>query len=265
MLLTMATHDTPENNRTWMTRRTLESMRETVDFSKHTLMVSDNGSVQETHRLYQEFADIITYVEYNGENIGTANALNKLWRFFARVQTRHCYNGVVCKIDNDVVWHTHNWAEQMEEVFKRDPNIGIVGLKRKDLWERPDHPDPHYRSTLRMLSHKAGQRWLVVEECNHIMGTCQAYSSALFDRIGYLYQMDGLYGFDDSLASVRAHVAGYKTVFLLGIEIDHIDPGGTAYNDWKHKYTGERLEQFRKVEQEYLSGKRDIYYHGGFH
>jgi len=150
----------------------------------------------------------------------------------------------------------------MTEVFERDPTIGICGLKRKDLEEHPAHHSPWYRSTLRMLPHKTGQRWLVVEECNHIMGTCQAYSRALFERIGYLYQ-PSLYGLDDSLASYRAHLAGYKTVFLHGVEIDHIDPGGTEFTEWKKRHAGEWFPTYERIKAEYNEGTRDLYYDGG--
>jgi len=232
-------------------------MSETVDFGKHVLMISDNGSCEATQETYRDYAHIISHIEFNGENIGTANALNKLWRYFQPYQT------ALCKIDNDVNWFQSGWVDQMEEVFERDPNIGICGLKRKDLAERPDHPERWARSKLRMLPHENGQRWLVVEEVNHVMGTCQAYSAALFERIGYLWQ-PGLYGLDDSLASFRAHLAGYKTVFLHGIEIDHIDPGGTPYTDWKQRYAGECWEEFERAKAEYKTGERDIYYDGGF-
>jgi len=255
----MATHDTVDNGRTEMTRQTLESLKETVDFTRHQLMISDNGSCEATHALYERHHDIISKIVFNGENIGTANALNRLWRDFT---PRH---GAVCKIDNDVRWYVKDWPDMMQEVFHRDPTIGIIGLKRKDLWEYPDHPDAFFRSALRMLPHKDGERWLIVEEVQHVMGTCQAYSYPLFTRIGYLYQF-GQYGLDDTIASYRAHLAGYKTAFLhIAVEIDHLDPGGTPYTDWKREqaglYVGDPLNQ---LKERLRTGKSSIYYDGGF-
>jgi predicted RecA/RadA family phage recombinase len=61
-------------------------------------------------------------------------------------------------------------------------------LKRKDCWEHPEHEQPDLRSTLFMLPHQSGERWIVGERVFHVMGTCQMYNSAFLDKIGYLYQ-----------------------------------------------------------------------------
>jgi len=98
-----------------------------------------------------------------------------------------------------------------------------------------------------------------VEYVNHVMGTCQMYSPELRAKIGYLYQ-PRLYGFDDSLAAIRCHVAGFKNAFLPHIEIDHIDPGGTAYQDWKHKVSGEDMAEYNRLKHGYQTGQIPIYY-----
>jgi len=260
-LITMAAFDTEENKRAELTRRTIASLLETVDWSRHRLIISDNGSCQKTLDQYWGIHSARSrpstiQVIRNDSNIGTARAINKAW-------TQRLPDEVAVKIDNDVLVHYPGWLDEIEEVFRRDPQIGICGLKRKDLEERPDHPNHWYTSKLRMLSHNAGQPWLVVEEVNHVMGTCQAYSPLLLKKIGYLYQMQdegNLYGFDDSLASLRAHLAGFKTVFLPHIEIDHIDPGGSAFCNWKTNQAGDWMHRYNAVVQEYKNGKRPLYY-----
>lgn len=261
-LIALAVFDTLDNGRTELTRRTLESLKETVDWSRHCLVISDNGSCQATHDLYRElFGERATFmgrveIIFNETNIGTARAINKAWSWREP-------NWVAVKMDNDVVIHQAGWLDEIEEVFRRDPTIGICGLKRKDLEERPDHPNPWFVSRLRMLPHQLGERWIVVEEVNHVMGTCQAYSPALLERIGYLYQMQdegNRYGYDDALASVRAHLAGFKTVFLPHIPIDHIDPGGCDFTAWKQANAGVWQGRYFQVREEYRSGKRPLYY-----
>jgi hypothetical protein len=86
------------------------------------------------------------------------------------------------------------------------------------------------------------------------------YSSACLDKIGYLYQMGGLYGFDDALASIRAQVAGFKTVHLPRIEIEHLDPGGDSYCDWKLRYSSQRMDQFNRFKQAYIAGDLEVYH-----
>lgn len=253
-LISMAVHDTVENGRTAFTRRTLESLSDTVDFTKHRLFIVDNGSCEETKTLINSHCfGLKPAKEFIQTNIGTAEALNRAW--LHRLPGEHCI-----KIDNDVVIHQAGWVEQMEEAIARDPRIGQVGLKRKDCIESP-HRDINdwYHSELIMLPHITGQRWIVAEKANHIMGTCVMHSSSLLDKVGYLKQ-PGLYGFDDCFMSLRSQLAGFYNVFLPHIEIDHIDPGGTEYQKWKEQSAGRDMEQYNRDVQRYKSGELSLYY-----
>lgn len=253
-LICMSVHDTVENKRSEFTRRTLESLRNTVDIIKHRIIVIDNGSCDETKELIKNFKfdyaiELATITLL--ENIGTARAINK--GIALREHGEH-----VIKIDNDVEIWGNGWVEQLEAAIERDPQIGIIGLKRKDLIESPDRTD-FYKSELKMLPHKPGEPWIVVEKVNHVMGTCQMFNSALLDKIGYLYQ-PRLYGFDDSLAAVRCQVAGFYNCFLPHINIDHIDPGGTDYQTWKERVSMEDMAEYNRLINGYRDGSINIYY-----
>lgn len=257
----MAVYDTVENKRTELTRRTIECLLKTVDFSKHTLIISDNGSCEDTQELYRElwtkygttppFSTKLLLI-FNNENLGTAGAINKAWK------QRHAGENCI-KMDNDVVIHHNGWVDEMEAAIARDPSIGQVGLKRKDCWENPSHADPFYISELKMLPHKAGEAWIIVEEVNHVMGTCVMHSSALLDKVGYLYQPK-LYGFDDSFMSLRSKLAGFKNIFLPHINIDHIDTEPTEYQKWKEAHANSCWVEYHKMHKEYREGKTSIYY-----
>jgi len=261
MLIGVAVWDTEENGRTDLTRQTLESLARTVDWGQHRLIVSDNGSCKATLALYREMVEVLPFkVIYNGENLGTAAAINRAWRYREPGES-------AVKMDNDVLIHQPDWVDWMEDVFRRDGSIGICGLKRKDLAECPWSENPWYESTIRMLPHEPGQRWLVVEEVAHVMGTVQAYSGALLEKIGFLYQMQDLgnkYGLDDSLASVRAHLAGFKTAFLHGFEIDHLDvsnpPDKGQFTEWKRRNAKKWLEVYHRIIKEYEDGTRPLYW-----
>jgi len=257
VLIAMAVHDTEENGRTELTRRTLESLTETVDWSRHRLIISDNGSCEETQRLYKLYGPRISAgVIRNGKNIGTANAISRAW-------VHKKFDEHVVKMDNDVVFSTRGWADKMEGALNRDGRLAILGLKRKDLAEHPQNRNAWYRSELSMLPHEPGETWIVVEVANHVMGTCTAYQSDFVDNIfGYLWQ-PGLYGFDDSLACLRANLAGFYVAFLCNYDIDHIDPGGTSYTDWKKHCAGEQMEAYQRAKNEYRSGVRKLFYDGG--
>ena len=250
-LIAMCCYDTEENKRSEYTKATLKGLELVTQRSEHRIFIVDNASCQETKQLlhiYRNLFHIITLTE----NIGTARAINKAWK------CRHPGENAV-KLDNDVLIHSDNWVEALEEAIQRDPAIGIVGLKRKDLAEYPGNPIEWYDSKLYFLPHKPGESWIPFEECQHVMGTCQMYSSALLEKIGYLKQ-PGIYGFDDSLASLRARIAGFKTGFLPAIQIDHIDKGDNPYTQEKQIMAGKDMGEYNAMIRQYGSGEISIYW-----
>lgn len=249
----MAVFDTIENQRTKYTEKTLESLFETVDFNKHRLIIVDNNSCEATKSLIKIGSNWTGHkVITNEKNIGTAEAVNLAWK--ERKPGEHCV-----KMDNDVVIHHKNWLDELEEAVKREPRIGQIGLKRKDLAESPLSKDLYFKSTLTMLPHKGGENWMIVEEVNHVMGTCVLHSSALLDKVGYLHQPH-IYGFDDAEMSFRSKKAGFINCFLPYIKIDHIDTGENPYTQEKIKLAQEAWTEYGKIMSEYKSGKRSIYY-----
>lgn len=258
-LIAMAVYDTPENNRGWMTAETLESIIQTVDFSRHRLFVVVNAATEKTVTAIaaagRELGDRMEVI-YTGENIGTARAINRAW-----LHRKAGENAV--KMDNDVRINSRgistSWVDIMEEAIFRDNEIGIIGLKRKDCWETTDNPKEFYRSSLIRLPHAPGQRWIDVEKVNHVMGTCQMYSAALLEKIGFLYQ-PGVYGWDDVLSAVRCKEAGFYSCFLPSIDIDHIDPGETDYQEWKQVAAYKDNAERQRLEAGYKSGAISVRY-----
>ena len=252
-LIAMCCRDTNANGRSWMTQKTIESLRATVDFGKHRLIIVDNDSCRETKDLLAGSGfQVITLPE----NVGTARAINKAWALREPGENS-------LKMDNDVVIHQAGWVDKLEECLKCDrrrqdgKRLGIIALKRRDLLEWPLlSADSPFRSRLIPLPHEPGEEWNVVEPVAHCIGTVQMYSHELLDKIGYLYQMGAKYAFDDSLAAARCNVSGFYSAFYPFIRIDHIDPGGTRYTEFKKWYAGKMMEIFLAIRDEYLSGRR---------
>jgi len=254
-LLIMCCHDTDTNGRFEFTLSTLKNLVRTVDFKKHRLVIVDNDSCENTKEVIKSFVNTHENISVitNPENIGTAKAVN------LGIKLRQ--PGEFCvKLDNDINVDRPGWVEQMEEVITRMPTIGVLGLKRVDLGESVYSVNTDQRSRLLEVKHEPGQRWYVVEECKHVMGTCTMLNPALLDKVGYFYQMNGLYGFDDSLMCVRSNVAGFLNCFLHGINIDHIDPGGNPYVEWKQKVAGDMLSKYGAEEAAYRAGLKDVYH-----
>lgn len=244
-LIAMAVHDTPENLRHKYTFATLDSMIKQGVHKRHDLFVINNGNSQKTLdylKIVQDIHHEIT-VLYNTKNVGTARAINQAWKHRKPDQ-------YAIKMDNDVIIYRNDWVEQMVDAMKRMPEIGILGLKRKDCWENPDHEDKYYKSELVMTPHEPGHKWIVIEKVNHVIGTCQMYSPALLEKIGYMYQPT-LYGWDDVIAAYKCRAAGFINAFLPHIEIDHIDEGGGEYQGWKHRESG-------KVQQDVIKYCHEI-------
>ena len=253
-MIAMCCFDTEENGRTKFTAKTLESLEDTVDLNKHRIIIVDNASCQETKDILAFFGkkdnvEIITLPE----NIGTAKAINLAWR--RRRPQEH-----LVKMDNDVVFHQENWVDLLEEAIGRDPEvIGQAALKRKDLAETPLSDNDWYRSELVMLPHKPGEKWIVGEKVLHCMGTCVMHNYRLIDKVGGLHQMNGLYGFDDSLMSLRSRLSGFKNMFIHGVEIDHIDAGDNPYSEEKRQYAGKMMAAYGQAREEYTAGTRSLY------
>jgi GT2 family glycosyltransferase len=256
-LIIMCCYDTEENGRSEYTERTLRCLGETVNWNKHRLIVVDNGSCDATKVILSRIKNapetgnfgvrlpgmsIIT----NTTNLGTARAINQGIKL--RNPGEHCI-----KIDNDVVIHQSGWVDELEEAIERDPTIGVLGLKRKDLCQTPYHADPDFRSELIQLPHEPGQRWIVVEKSRDVMGTCTMLNWRMLDVLGG-FQDCSLYGFDDTLLNLRSLLAGFWNAFLPHIDIDHIDRADNEYIQEKQKVAAEAWPKYHEMHKGYLDG-----------
>ena len=133
-IIAMAVHDTIENGRTDLTSETIYNLNRTGITSNYDVYCIDNGSCDATKRVlkYHSQSGHIKLIT-NEINIGTAEAVNKAWKY------RKPYQHAV-KMDNDVVIHSSTWMEEMIEAIEREPKIGIVGLKRRIVGNDPTTP-----------------------------------------------------------------------------------------------------------------------------
>lgn len=255
MLIAIPVWDTVENKRTQLTKLVVEQLLKTIS-AHDRVIVSDNGSCEETIEFIENLNDDRLTLLRNGRNLGIADGANAAWEM-ARDDE------IVCKMDNDCFILTPGWTSIVSFVLSKSPDIGILGMKRKDLLEHPQAQEP-YRSKLSFCNHEPGERWIVVEDASHIMGTCYCFNPALRKKFGFLNQPKTIYGFDDSLASVRARVLGFRTCFLPQIEIDHLDVSGTKktdeYTKWKNNEALGGMEEYNNMVNGYISGRLNPYH-----
>lgn len=262
----MAVYSTKENGRVEYTKFTLEMLLRTVDFNKHSLIISDNGSCEEMQFFYNNF--LIGWLDQYGDtshydliknnrNLGTSGAVNKAIKL---AREKYGKDQFINKSDDDIDVIYINFLDEIEECFRRDPSLGQVSLKRHDLEQCPDHEIEFYRSTLRMLPRKKGESWLIVEETDDLIGTCGTFNPRMLDKIGYMFQHNLLYGWDDAFQSLRCRLAGFKTAFLPHINIRTIDTGGGSFTKWKEDYTAQHMSEMSAIYHEFKEGKRDIFF-----
>lgn len=235
-----------------MTRACLQSFFETAEPDLVSIFIVDNGSTDGTVEwLHSLTHPMIEDISYQSENLGTARALNIPWKI-AHDRGQH-----VGKLDNDVVFYDEDWSQRMYYIVETAENVGLVGLKRRDLEEKPNHNEKFFRTTLHTLPNG-----IVIEESKHVMGTCWLVSNQLLNKIGGLYQV-GPYGLDDAIFCHRAHLAGYLTVFDPSVAIEHIDPGDPMYPEytqWKRDQAGRVMQsgEYDRLMKAYKDGTRPL-------
>lgn len=246
VILAMVTH-----NRCNILERCLQGLMATLDYPTE-LFIIDNNSNDKTREFLQSFKPKNTFIVkyepiYREKNYGTARSINFIWKL--REQDQHCI-----KMDDDCVIYTPRWLSRIVKLFNVTSDVGIIGLKRLDLEEWPNHENSWYKSYLQ--KYKIEGRHEILESCPHVMGTCQVYKDEFLNKFGYLDVLGSshLYGFDDSLASVRAHILNYKTCFISGVSIDHIDPGGDEFTNWKKIHSNDYMKIYMDRKQAYESG-----------
>jgi len=236
-----------------MTQACLTSLFQMTNPALYKLMIIDNGSTDGT----VDFLRTLTHpqiedIVYNGENLGTARALNKGWKIAAE---RGQYAG---KLDNDVVFYDNDWLDKAVSVLNDTVDVGLVGLKRRDLEEKPNHNDRFFRT--RLVTLPSGQ---IIEIAEHVIGTCWIVGTQALEDVGALVQI-GPYGLDDSLYCIRLRLCGLVPVFLPDVAIEHIDPGHPKYPEFTQWKIDKATEVFQsgaydKLRDSFVNKERPIY------
>ena len=251
ILICCAVYDTEDNKRLQYTKQCFESLKQTINYDTTKVVFINNASCDKAESFLRKIVNSEFDVMHNYENKGTAYAINQGIQKYAEP------DDYVIKLDNDVSFGRWGWADEMKECFEMDSKLGILGLKRKDLPNSPDHET--YKTRLKLLPHELGQKWRIIEECSDIIGTCTMISPKLREAIGYFYQ-PGTYGYDDVLICHRSILCGFYNAFYPCVDIEHLDTGKTPFTQWKRDYAGIYINQIDKIKEEYATGIRPIYY-----
>lgn len=252
ILICCAVFDTDSNKRTAYTIATFLSLIKTINKETTEIVFIDNASCDKTKKFLKSIEHYEgIHVLTNDKNVGTAEAINLGIHKYASKDT-YCI-----KMDNDVTVVEYGWADKLARVIEKDPSIGVLGLKRRDLPNQPDSKE--YPTKLEFIHHEIGDIWDVVEICEDIIGTVHMYNPKLLENVGYLWQ-PSQYGWDDCLMCLRSSLYGFRNAFYPSIEIDHIDTTPNPYWEYKRKITHMYWNKFEEAKEEFINGKRPLYY-----
>ncbi len=236
-LIALCVFCTEENGKLKYLKETLGSLFDTVDFfNTHRLIIINNSQYQPTIDWLNAFKDpnLNWTVLHQSKNLGTAEGIN------LALKQRNPGEYVV-KCDDDLTWCSSGWVEEMERVVTEHPEIGILGLRRDDVYGE--------------LIEDGELLWN-----KDIMGTCTMYNPAMLDKVGRLVQCSPQYGYDDCIYSVRSIAAGFKNAFMKNIKIINLDEGGTEYTEWKKREAGLYASEVASLMQLIENGELSYFY-----
>ncbi len=238
VLVGMCSYATEENGKLKYLKQTIESYFDTVDTKKHRLIIINNSQYEPSltylQGLQDTFKPSVVSVYHQKENLGTARGINLAMK---ERKTKQFF----VKCDDDWITSHRDWIEEMQAEIKKNPDIGILGLRRDDVYGE--------------LIEKGNLLF------NHdIMGTCTMYNPRLIETIGGLHTFSEHYGYDDTQYSVRSESAGFKNAFMKNIKITNLDEGGTEYTEWKKEEAGRYLVEASVYMDKIRKGELSYYY-----
>jgi len=206
------------------TKRCIESIRKNTRYP-YSLILIDNKSDSPTRDYLKGLAEDDSGISLiqNSENLGFIKAANQGLRLSSAPY--------LLLMNNDTV-ATDEWLTRMVFIAQSDPRIGLVNPKS----ESPG------RASLENYSKRLSQNKGGYIETNQCMGFCMLIKKEVIDRIGYLDEIYGMGGFDDTDFSRRAHLKGFRCVCAKDAYVYH--KWHTSFNK-----AGNRQELVRRNEK----------------
>lgn len=237
-LIVQCVYATKDNNKLPIVKECIASLMATVNLKKHRWIMVNNSCNQETEVYLDSIPTdgLNVTIIHLKENVGTARGIN------IGLRTRE--PGEICiKCDDDLAWCSSGWVDELEVMIIKRPKIGILGLKRDDVY------GDFIKEGKLLWSHD-------------IFGTCTAYNPAMLDKCGYGFQPSENYGYDDSIWSCRSEAAGFKNAFYTVVKIVNLDKGGTTYTEWKKREAGTYLQEASIMMDMIKNGELTYFYDG---
>ncbi|MEM7350867.1 MAG: glycosyltransferase [Acidobacteriota bacterium] len=208
-------------NRWSLTRRCLESLRQT-ELEGAEVVVVDNGSTDETPRRLAEldWLEVLTLPE----NLGFVRGNN------AAIEAADADSDIVL-LNNDLVFTQRDWLPRLRACAHSADEIGVVGCRLVASDGRLSHAGT-YIPTDTLWGQQIGGREKDIgqftrdREVEGIVFACAYLKRETLDQIGLL-SLDFESYFEDTDYCLRARDAGLSTVVCGGVTLVHDEHGST--------------------------------------
>jgi len=198
-------------NRLKETKKCLFSLALKKDRKREDVVLVNNGSTDGTVRYFQDIhynfgVGFDRFKIINCEtNVGTSRALNHgILNFRIPGQP-------LVKIDNDMVLKSKTWIQDLLELEQTYPDVGMISGYYGDATHR-------WTSSVEFGEFKGKKLW----KAKTITGHCVWHTGSLMDKVKYfdVLSPEHLYGFEDTLMSIKANVLGMKMLIWEGFEVE---------------------------------------------
>jgi len=215
------------------TRSCIEHIAENTRYP-HRLILIDNASDSETKNYLENLKkDKLVEIELirNDENLGFVKAVNQGLKASSAPY--------VCVLNNDTLPGS-GWLAELIEFAEKHPDVGLLNPLCSGHAERKMTLN-EYASAV-----SAGNKNKYME-MNQCQGFAMLIKREVMEKIGRLDEKFGMGGFDDTDYSMRAHLAGYRSVCVYSSYVYHREHASfDKMGDRKKIQAGAEREYFRK-------------------
>lgn len=237
-------------NRLELTKQTISSLFETVDYPFRLVFV-DNNSTDETVEYLKSLELMVDRVDnfkgmslrINKENQGIAIGRNQ-----GLVDANKTDATWYATLDNDVLL-PKGWASECIDILTKCPMYAKIGVN----FEGKKYPE----ITLN------GKTFQTKRQGN--LGTaCMVFNKKIHKLIGFFNHLDyKYYGHEDADYSSRIKSLGLQIGYIKsnGTHIGEDGDNGGEYREFKNEYHAKNLAKFYENSRLYMAKKKSVYIH----
>ena len=192
----------------------------------HEVIVLDNGSTDGSTGYLRTRIDV-TLIE-SPVNMGVAPGRA---RAMAHARGKH-----IVLLDNDTVV-TEDWITKFLAHIDLDPKIGVIGPRSNYVSGMQVVPGAKYGSIAEL--EEFAREWCAQQSNQptvtlRLVGFCMFVRREVIDKIGSIDASFGKFGFEDDDYTIRANIAGFKTIIANNVFVHHTGgpqgQGNSEYN-----------------------------------